>query len=118
MSVKGRVAIVTGAGGGLGRYSPSFGIKMNAVVPSVSTLMTELFVGSKFVADTYLTRASAPVVVALVSDECPVSGEGFVAAANLSARMTMAAFHGPMASWPTGTQSGARWKTYICLQEH
>lgn len=79
----------------LGRYSPQFGIKINALFPSASTRMTELSEGAKFITDTYFAASTcAPVVAALVSDECPVSGEGFTAGANRSARMTMATFPG------------------------
>lgn len=79
----------------LGRFSEQYGIKVNAVLPSGSTRMGDLSEGSKFITRTYFEASKcAPAVVALASDECPVSGECFTAAADRSARVTFATFPG------------------------
>ncbi|VUC26558.1 unnamed protein product [Clonostachys rosea] len=79
----------------LGRFSEQHGIKVNAILPSGSTRMGDLSEGSKFITRTYFdAKKCAPAVVALASDECPVSGECFTAAADRSARVTIATFPG------------------------
>ncbi|KAF4334386.1 FOX2-hydratase-dehydrogenase-epimerase peroxisomal [Fusarium beomiforme] len=79
----------------LGRFSEQHGIKVNAILPSGTSRMGDLSEGSKFITRTYFDASKcAAAVVALCSDECPVSGECFTAAADRSARVTLATFPG------------------------
>ncbi|KAJ9132473.1 FOX2-Hydratase-dehydrogenase-epimerase, peroxisomal [Pleurostoma richardsiae] len=79
----------------LGRYAPRYGIKVNAVMPSGHSRMGDLSEASKRITRTYFDASkAAPLVVALASDECPVSGECFSAGAGRSARVTLATFPG------------------------
>ncbi|KAJ6011555.1 hypothetical protein N7451_002967 [Penicillium sp. IBT 35674x] len=79
----------------LGRFSPSCGIKINAILPSGHSRMTDLSDGSKFITETYFAaKKVAPMMVALCSEECPVSGECFATGADRAARITLATFPG------------------------
>jgi NAD(P)-dependent dehydrogenase (short-subunit alcohol dehydrogenase family) len=79
----------------LGRFSPSCGIKLNAILPSGSSRMGDLSDGSKMITRTYFAASKvAPMVVALCSEECPVSGECFTTGADRAARITLATFPG------------------------
>lgn len=79
----------------LGRFSNSRGIKLNAIMPSGTSRMGDLSDGSKMITRTYFAAEKcAPMVMALCSDECPVSGECFTTGANRAARMTLATFPG------------------------
>lgn len=79
----------------LGRFSISHGIKINAILPSGSSRMGDLSDGSKMITRTYFEASKcAPMVVALCSEECPVSGECFTTGAGRAARITLATFPG------------------------
>ncbi|KAL4737909.1 hypothetical protein BDV11DRAFT_171507 [Aspergillus similis] len=79
----------------IGRFSTSCGIKINAVLPSGSSLMGDLLDGSKQITRTYFPASKcAPMVVALCSEECPVSGECFTLGADQASRITFAVFPG------------------------
>jgi NAD(P)-dependent dehydrogenase (short-subunit alcohol dehydrogenase family) len=79
----------------LGRFSSSRGIKINAIMPSGTSRMGDLSDGSKMITRTYFAADKcAPMVVALCSEECPVSGECFTTGAGRAARMTLATFPG------------------------
>jgi len=79
----------------LGRFSPQHGIKVNVVMPSGSSRMGDLSEGSKHITRTYFEASKcAPLIVALASEECPVSGECFAAGAGRSARVTLVTFPG------------------------
>ena len=66
----------------LGRFSSSRGIKINAIMPSGTSRMGDLLDGSKMITRTYFAaNKCAPMVVALCSEECPVSGECFTTGA-------------------------------------
>jgi len=73
----GRVAIVTGAGGGLGREHALLlaarGAKANVLAPIARTRMTEELLGP--LAPKLDPRLVAPVAAWLVHEDCPVSGE-------------------------------------------
>lgn len=79
----------------LGRFSLQYGIKVNVVMPSGSSRIGDLSEGSKHITRTYFeTSKCAPLIMALASEECPVSGECFTAGAGRSARVTLATFPG------------------------
>ncbi|KAF2768273.1 NAD(P)-binding protein [Teratosphaeria nubilosa] len=79
----------------LGRWSERDGIKINCIMPSAASRMTFLSEGTKKVTETYFDpNGVVPFVVALVSDECPTSGEVYTASANRAARETLATFPG------------------------
>ncbi|KAL4810594.1 NAD(P)-binding protein [Aspergillus unguis] len=79
----------------LGRFSITKGIKLNAIMPSGTSRMGDLSDGSKMITRTYFAADKcAPMLMALCSDECPVSGECFATGANRAARMTLATFPG------------------------
>lgn len=79
----------------LGRFSPAHGIKINAVLPSGTSRMGDLSDASKMITRTYFEASKcAPLVAALCSDECPVSGECIATGAGRAARVTLATFPG------------------------
>jgi NAD(P)-dependent dehydrogenase (short-subunit alcohol dehydrogenase family) len=79
----------------IGRFSSSQGIKINAILPSGASRMGDLSDASKLITRTYFdAKKCAPMVVALCSEECPVSGECFTTGAGRAARMTLATFPG------------------------
>lgn len=79
----------------IGRFSSSRGIKINAILPSGSSRMGDLSDASKLITRTYFDASKcAPMVVALCSEECPVSGECFTTGAGRAARITLATFPG------------------------
>jgi NAD(P)-dependent dehydrogenase (short-subunit alcohol dehydrogenase family) len=79
----------------IGRFSPQHGIKINGVLPSAVSRMTDLSPTIKPLSHKYFpTAAVAPFVCALASDECPVSGELFSVGAYRAARTTLATFPG------------------------
>ncbi|KAK9382812.1 uncharacterized protein V2V93DRAFT_321661 [Kockiozyma suomiensis] len=79
----------------LGRFSITKGILINCILPSGASRMGDLSEGSKMITRTFFeTKKCAPMVVALCSEECPVSGECFATGAGRSARMTLATFPG------------------------
>lgn len=79
----------------LGRFSSSRGIKINAILPSGTSRMGDLSDASKMITRTYFKASKcAPMVVALCSEECPVSGECFTTGAGRAARITLATFPG------------------------
>jgi len=87
----------------LGRYSGSDGIKINGILPSGATRMTDLGEGTKWVTETYFDRAKiSPFVVLLASDECPCSGEMFTVAAGRASRETFATYPGSNAATTEG----------------
>ncbi|KAK5721159.1 hypothetical protein LTR17_014800 [Elasticomyces elasticus] len=70
----------------LGRWSERDGIKINCVMPSAASRMGDLSEGTKQVTRTYFPPEKVtPLVLALVSEECPVSGEVFSASAGRAA---------------------------------
>ncbi|KEF51679.1 uncharacterized protein A1O9_12314 [Exophiala aquamarina CBS 119918] len=87
----------------LGRWSERDGIKTNAIMPSAASRMTELSTGTKKLAETYFpAEGVVPFVLALCSDQCPVSGEVFSSSANRAARETLATFPGLKSATPEG----------------
>ncbi|KAH8901188.1 NAD(P)-binding protein [Thozetella sp. PMI_491] len=79
----------------LGRFSPQHGITVNVLMPSGGSRMGDLSEGSKFITRTYFEASKvAPLVVALASEECSVSGECFASGAGRAARITLATFPG------------------------
>jgi NAD(P)-dependent dehydrogenase (short-subunit alcohol dehydrogenase family) len=79
----------------LGRFSTQHGIKINAILPSGASRMGDLSEGSRMITRMYFEASKcAPMVVALCSEECPVSGECFATGAGRAARMTLATFPG------------------------
>ncbi|EXK81349.1 hypothetical protein FOQG_14210 [Fusarium oxysporum f. sp. raphani 54005] len=79
----------------LGRFSPSCGIKLNAILPSGASRMGDLSEASKMITQTYFeTRKCAPLLVALCADECPVSGACIATGAGRAARVALATFPG------------------------
>ncbi len=97
----------------LGRWSERDGIKINCIMPSAASRMGDLSEGTKKVTRTYFPpevsqyalgdlrefvtdneKGVVPFVMALCSEECPVSGEVFTASANRAARETLATFPG------------------------
>lgn len=87
----------------LGRWSERDGIKINCIMPSAASRMADLSEGTKKVTTTYFPpQGVVPFVVALASEECPVSGEIFTASANRAARETLATFPGVNSDTPEG----------------
>ncbi|OQU94456.1 hypothetical protein CLAIMM_00811 [Cladophialophora immunda] len=79
----------------LGRWSAKDGIKINAIMPSAASRMTDLSEATKKLTATYFPpEGVVPFVIALCSEECPTSGEIFTASANRAARETLATFPG------------------------
>jgi len=71
----------------IGRYSDRHGILINCIMPSGWSRMADLAESTKNVTRTYFDPAKiSPFVVALASDECPVSGEVFACGAGRAAR--------------------------------
>jgi NAD(P)-dependent dehydrogenase (short-subunit alcohol dehydrogenase family) len=79
----------------IGRYSPKDGIKINAICP---TGLTRMSAQSALVADLskrfFDLKEVAKVVAALVSEECPVSGELFSVGGPRTARVALATWPG------------------------
>ncbi|KAI6783918.1 FOX-2 multifunctional beta-oxidation protein [Emericellopsis cladophorae] len=79
----------------LGRFSPKHGIKINGVMPSAASRMSDLSPVIKRITRKYFrTQLVAEFVVALASEECPVSGELFSAGGGRAARTTIATVPG------------------------
>ncbi|KAH7194980.1 hypothetical protein DER44DRAFT_752778 [Fusarium oxysporum] len=79
----------------LGRMSPKHGIKINGVLPSAASRMSDLSTVIKRITREYFkTHLVADFVVALCSEECPVSGELFSAGGGRAARTTIATVPG------------------------
>nr|KAK5448274.1 hypothetical protein LTR18_001362 [Exophiala xenobiotica] len=86
----------------LGRWSERDGIKINCIMPSAASRMTDLSEGTKKVSAYFPREGVVPFVVALCSEECPTSGEVFTASANRAARETLATFPGVNSDNPEG----------------
>ncbi|KAJ9501999.1 hypothetical protein H2202_002063 [Exophiala xenobiotica] len=86
----------------LGRWSERDGIKINCIMPSAASRMTDLSEGTKKVSAYFPPEGVVPFVVALCSEECPTSGEVFTASANRAARETLATFPGVNSDNPEG----------------
>lgn len=79
----------------LGRFSEQHGIKINGVLPSAVSRMSDLSPVIKRITHTYFeTHKVAFFVAALASEECPVSGELFSVGGGRAARTTLATFPG------------------------
>ncbi|KAH8684373.1 hypothetical protein BGZ60DRAFT_426763 [Tricladium varicosporioides] len=79
----------------LGRFSTKHGIKINGVLPSAASRMSDLSSTIKRITREYFPTAMvAPFVCALASEECPVSGELFSVGGGRAARTTFATFPG------------------------
>ncbi|KAL6364106.1 hypothetical protein LRP88_03539 [Fusarium phalaenopsidis] len=79
----------------LGRMSPRHGIKINGVLPSAASRMSDLSPVVKRITRQYFdTHLVADFVVALASEECPVSGELFSVGGGRAARTTLATVPG------------------------
>lgn len=79
----------------LGKFSPRHGIKINGVLPSAASRMSDLAPVIKKITRTYFETAKVAVfVVALASEECPVSGELFSVGGGRAARTTLVTFPG------------------------
>ncbi|KXJ85360.1 hypothetical protein Micbo1qcDRAFT_128177 [Microdochium bolleyi] len=79
----------------LGRMSPQHGIKMNGVLPSAASRMSDLSPVIKRITRQYFhTHLVADFVVALASENCPVSGELFSVGGGRAARTTLATVPG------------------------
>lgn len=75
----------------LGRFSPRHGIKINGVLPSAVSRMSDLSPLIKRITREYFpTSKVAPFVCALAAEECPVSGELFSVGGGRAARTTLA----------------------------
>lgn len=79
----------------LGRMSPRHGIKINGVLPSAASRMSDLSPVIKRITHQYFkTHLVADFVLALASEECPVSGELFSVGGGRAARTTLATVPG------------------------
>ncbi|KAJ4288922.1 bifunctional hydroxyacyl-CoA dehydrogenase/enoyl-CoA hydratase fox2 [Kalmusia sp. IMI 367209] len=79
----------------LGRYSEKHGIKINGVLPSAVSRMSDLSPLIKKITRTYFETSKVAVfVAALASEECPVSGELFSVGGGRAARTTFVTFPG------------------------
>jgi NAD(P)-dependent dehydrogenase (short-subunit alcohol dehydrogenase family) len=79
----------------LGRFSEKHGIKINGVLPSAASRMSDMAPTIKRITRTYFETAKVAVfVAALASEECPVSGEMFSVGGGRAARTTLATFPG------------------------
>lgn len=79
----------------LGRMSPKHGIKINGVLPSAMSRMSDLSPVIKQITRQYFDpERVADFVVALASEECPVSGELFSVGGGRAARTTLATVPG------------------------
>jgi NAD(P)-dependent dehydrogenase (short-subunit alcohol dehydrogenase family) len=79
----------------LGRFSEQHGIKINGVLPSAVSRMSDLSPIIKTITHQYFkTEKVAVFVAALASEQCPVSGELFSVGGGRAARTTLATFPG------------------------
>lgn len=79
----------------LGRFSEQHGIKINGVLPSAVSRMSDLSPIIKDITHKYFqTEKVATFVVALASEQCPVSGELFSVGGGRASRTTLATFPG------------------------
>lgn len=79
----------------LGRFSPQHGIKMNGIMPSAASRMSDLSPVIKRITRQYFqANLVADFVVALASEECSVSGEMFSVGGGRAARTTLATVPG------------------------
>lgn len=79
----------------LGKFSIQHGIKINGVMPSAVSRMSDLSPLIKKITRTYYqTVMVAHFVAALAAEECPVSGELFSVGGGRAARTTLATFPG------------------------
>jgi NAD(P)-dependent dehydrogenase (short-subunit alcohol dehydrogenase family) len=79
----------------LGRFSEKHGIKINGVLPSAASRMSDMAPKIKELTRKYFETAKVAVfVAALASEECPVSGELFSVGGGRAARTTLATFPG------------------------
>ena len=79
----------------LGRFSEKHGVKINGVMPSAASRMSDMAPTIKKITRTYFETAKVAVfVAALASEECPVSGEMFSVGGGRAARTTLATFPG------------------------
>ncbi|KAJ4262900.1 bifunctional hydroxyacyl-CoA dehydrogenase/enoyl-CoA hydratase fox2 [Fusarium torreyae] len=79
----------------LGRMSPKHGIKINGILPSAASRMSDLSPVIKRITREYFQpHLVADFVVALCSEECPVSGELFSVGGGRAARTTLATVPG------------------------
>ncbi|KAM5353387.1 hypothetical protein ACJ41O_000037 [Fusarium nematophilum] len=79
----------------LGRMSPKHGIKINGVLPSAASRMSDLSPVIKRITRQYFQpHLVADFVLALASEECPVSGELFSVGGGRAARTTLATVPG------------------------
>ncbi|KAN0105871.1 NAD(P)-binding protein [Hyaloscypha variabilis] len=79
----------------LGRFSPRHGIKINSIAPSAVSRMSDLSPLIKKIShEHFATNLVAFFVVALASEECPVSGEQFSVGGGRAARTTLATVPG------------------------
>lgn len=79
----------------LGRFSEKHGIKINGVLPSAVSRMSDMAPTIKKITHTYFeTPKVAIFVAALASEECPITGEMFSVGGGRAARTTLATFPG------------------------
>ncbi|KAH7383531.1 hypothetical protein BKA64DRAFT_160743 [Cadophora sp. MPI-SDFR-AT-0126] len=79
----------------MGKFSPKHGIKINGVLPSAVSRMSDLSpLVKRITREHFPTSKVAPFVCALAAEECPVSGELFSVGGGRAARTTLATFEG------------------------
>ncbi|KAF7554063.1 hypothetical protein G7Z17_g3178 [Cylindrodendrum hubeiense] len=79
----------------LGRMSPIHGIKINGIMPSAASRMSDMSPVIKRITHQYFKpHLVADFVITLASAECPVSGELFSAGGGRAARTTLATVPG------------------------
>ncbi|KAH6711189.1 hypothetical protein DL95DRAFT_363 [Leptodontidium sp. 2 PMI_412] len=79
----------------LGKFSPKHGIKINGVLPSAVSRMSDLSPLIKRITHGHFpTYKVAPFVCALAAEECSVSGELFSVGGGRAARTTLATYQG------------------------
>jgi NAD(P)-dependent dehydrogenase (short-subunit alcohol dehydrogenase family) len=79
----------------MGKFSPRHGIKINGVLPSAVSRMSDLSpLIKRITREHFPTSKVAPFVCALAAEECPVSGELFSVGGGRAARTTLATFVG------------------------
>jgi NAD(P)-dependent dehydrogenase (short-subunit alcohol dehydrogenase family) len=79
----------------LGRFSTKKGIKINGVLPSAASRMSDLSPVIKKITRTHFETAKVALfVAALASEQCPVSGELFSVGGGRASRTTLATFPG------------------------
>lgn len=79
----------------IGRMSPKHGIKINGVMPSAASRMSDLSeVIKRITRQFYKPHLVADFVVALASEQCPVSGELFSVGGGRAARVVIATVPG------------------------